>query len=349
MNIQSARPLYNTSLLGSVSALMLVASLLPGTAFADAAVKDRHPANSIKEVNDNPNRFSFAVIADRTSRAQGRVFQEAMHRINQLRPAFIASVGDVIQGYTEDTDVVRAQWDEVDEVIGQLDMPFYLAPGNHDMTYKAMTDIYQERYGRPYYHVVYKDVLFLFVHTQDPYVYKSVASREKSYQELEDIQKAAKRAGRDGNVKGFQYRRTTDNWELRNDQITDAQMRYFRNVLDEHRDVRWTFVFMHKPLWRPNYAGDIWQKFERLFEGRRYTMIGGHNHLHSYQTIKGQDYIRVSTTGGAWGKRGQDWRPDINPGKYHHILWITMDGDEPVIANVLTDVILEETDIRPVK
>jgi len=61
-------------------------------------------------------------------------------------------------------------WQEVDEHLEQLEMPFFFVPGNHDLNYDASIKLWRERFGdeREYYHCVYKDVLFLMVNTEDP-------------------------------------------------------------------------------------------------------------------------------------------------------------------------------------
>jgi len=60
-------------------------------------------------------------------------------------------------------------WQEVDEHLEQLEMPFFFVPGNHDLNYDASIKLWRERFGdeRGYYHFVYKDVLFLMVNTED--------------------------------------------------------------------------------------------------------------------------------------------------------------------------------------
>ena len=54
------------------------------------------------EVNDAPEDFHFVVVTDRTGGHREGVFPSAMPRVNLLEPAFVTSVGDLIEGYTED-------------------------------------------------------------------------------------------------------------------------------------------------------------------------------------------------------------------------------------------------------
>ena len=42
-------------------------------------------------------------------------------------------------------------------------MPFFYVPGNHDLANKVQAKLWQEKFGRRYYHFVYNDVLFLML------------------------------------------------------------------------------------------------------------------------------------------------------------------------------------------
>lgn len=49
-----------------------------------------------------------------------------------------------ISGYTEDIDVLNSQWDEFDGVVGNLEMPFFYVPGNHDISNNCIGSYQQE-------------------------------------------------------------------------------------------------------------------------------------------------------------------------------------------------------------
>jgi metallophosphoesterase superfamily enzyme len=93
----------------------------------------------------------FVIMGDRMGSEQKGKFAEILSKMNLLRPDMVISVGDNIQGYTRDVNIINAQWDEYDKLISQLKMPFWMATGNHDNTFKEMAAIYQERYGQSYY------------------------------------------------------------------------------------------------------------------------------------------------------------------------------------------------------
>ena len=82
----------------------------------------------------------------------------AMPKINLLEPAFVVSVGDLIEGYTEDQARLDSEWDEFERFIGELESPFFYAAGNHDMSNAVMAETWQRRFGPSYYRFVYKNV-----------------------------------------------------------------------------------------------------------------------------------------------------------------------------------------------
>ncbi len=155
--------------------LALVATLSSGVA-ADSATPpqievitapDANPWSHLRLHND-PANFQFAIVTDRTGGHRPGVFMEAIRKLNVLQPEFVMSVGDLIQGYTRDEAQLAREWDEFSGFIAQLQMPFFYLPGNHDITNKVMAKVWQQRFGRAYYHFVYRDVLFLCLNTEDP-------------------------------------------------------------------------------------------------------------------------------------------------------------------------------------
>ena len=119
--------------------------------------------------------------------------------------------------------------------------------------------------------------------------------------------------------------------------ITPEQVEYFQKVLDANKDVRWTLIFTHKPLWA---AADVdkngWGAFEKLLAGRKYTVFCGHVHRYQKFTRNGMNHYQLATTGGGSRLRGVEY------GEFDHLTWITMKKDGPLISNVLLDGILPE-------
>jgi len=242
-------------------------------------------------IND-PANFQFAIMSDRTGGRRGDVFAKAVDKVNLLQPEFVICVGDLIKGYTKDTAVLNSEYDEFDDIANRLDMRFFRVVGNHDISNNAMTKLYRERYGYPYYHFVYKNVLFMVINTEDP------------------------------PSKG----------------ISNEQVKYMSKALADNPDVRWTFVFMHKPFFveEAKHPHPGWMKIEDQLKGRPHSVFAGHWHEYAKYTKHDQSYIRLATTGGGSDLRG------IEQGEFDHIMWVTMTDDGPVIANLMVDGIHDE-------
>ncbi len=120
-----------------------------------------------KPFNDKDDKLQFLVVSDRTGGMHPGVFKKAAEKINQLQPEFVISVGDLIDGYTFDQSLLDKQWKEFDTIVEGLDMPFFYVPGNHDISNDWMEKQWIKRLGEPYYHFLYKNALFLVLHTED--------------------------------------------------------------------------------------------------------------------------------------------------------------------------------------
>jgi len=121
------------------------------------------------DVNNAPENFQFAIVSDRTGGLRPGVFLKGIRKLNLLQPEFVMSVGDLIEGYTEDVAELDRQWTEFNGFIEELEMPFFYTPGNHDITNKVMETKWKELFGKTYYHFIYKDVLFLCLNSEDNY------------------------------------------------------------------------------------------------------------------------------------------------------------------------------------
>ena len=116
---------------------------------------------------NDPDNFQFAIVTDRNGGNRPLIFEDAVSKINMLYPEFVLSVGDLINGYTLDTAQIRYEWDEVNQIIDELEMPFFYLPGNHDITNRVMAKEWEKRYGRRYYDFIYKNTLFIILDSND--------------------------------------------------------------------------------------------------------------------------------------------------------------------------------------
>ena len=107
--------------------------------------------------------FTFAIISDLNGGEREGVYSTAISQLNRLDPAFVLSVGDLIDGGTEDSLQLAKEWDSFDARTSKLNMPFFYLGGNHDLTNPRMREFWKNRFGPRYYHFVYEDVLFLMM------------------------------------------------------------------------------------------------------------------------------------------------------------------------------------------
>jgi hypothetical protein len=75
------------------------------------------------------------------------------------------------------------------------------------------------------------------------------------------------------------------------------QIEFFKQVLEDHPDVRWTMVFIHHPLWTYPHKTNF-EKVEKILEGRKHTVFAGHQHFYRHFERKNTKYYTLATTGG---------------------------------------------------
>jgi len=222
------------------------------------------------DANDDPRDFAFAVVSDRTGGHRDAVFERAVDTLNLVSPAFAVSVGDLIEGYTEDPAELDAMRSEFDAIVARLRMPFFRVPGNHDYSNPEMARDWIHRYGPSYYDFVYKGVLFLALNSE---LFSSYANPGHAVE------------GGDTQA---------------------AQMRFIERELEQHRDARWTVVMLHQPFWDTPGEHADWDRVEALLGDRPYTVLAGHFHTYTEQIRHGREYITLGVTGGGSPLRGVD-------------------------------------------
>jgi 3',5'-cyclic AMP phosphodiesterase CpdA len=276
--------------------------------------------------DNDDDRFTFAIFSDLYGGERERVFGVAMAQLQLLRPELILNVGDLIDGGTTDLERLDREWDEFDAKLDGLKAPVFYIGGNHDLTNPVMRQFWEERYGQRYYHFVYKDVLFLMLDSED--------FEEQRMNAIYEARAYALRvdAGEEPGV--YEETEYYNMPERLTGAIRAEQASYFRQAIAENPSVRWTFLLMHKPVWRDETATEF-QSIEASLGDRPYTVINGHFHSYSLTERNGRDYIHLSTTSGA-----QNPNDDM---AFDHVTLVSMTDDGPSIANLRLDGILDKT------
>jgi len=279
-----------------------------------------------EKFDTSDDKFTFAVFSDLTGGERERVFEIAVAQLSLLRPELIINVGDLIEGGTVDPGEIAEQWDWFDERAGRTAAPVFYVGGNHDLTGEVLQRVWDERYGRRYYHFVYKNVLFLVLDTED--------NTPERVQEIFEIRTEAIETIKSQGREAFANTEYAKLPEQSAGNITAEQSAYFRGVIADNPDVLWTFLFMHKAPWEReddvNFAA-----IEQALADRPYTVFNGHIHAYKHIERHGRDYIRLATTGGVWF-------PDRGPAM-DHVLLVTVDEHGADIANLLMSGILDKT------
>lgn len=276
--------------------------------------------------DNDESKFTFALFSDLTGGEREGVFDVAIEQLRLLRPELIVNVGDLIEGGDPGYEQLNQQWDTFDARASRARAPVFYAGGNHDLTGNELRQIWAERYGSSYYHFVYNNVLFLVLDTED-----NPADFQQYIKEirLQAIQVA--------DTEGMEAFRATEYGQLeerKSGRVSSAQASYFREVIKQHPDVRWTFILMHKPAWeRPDEEN--FSSIESALNERPYTVFHGHLHSYLHEQRHGRDYIRLGTTGGSHAPG--------NPMAIDHVSLVTVSEDGVDIANLRMSGIFDKT------
>ncbi|MCV9386134.1 metallophosphoesterase family protein [Reichenbachiella ulvae] len=268
--------------------------------------------------------FTFAIIADLAGGERPGVYSTAVRQLNRLDPTFVLSVGDLIEGGSHDSTILNQEWDSFEARTAQLNMPFFHLGGNHDLTNLVMRDFWADRFGPRYYYFKYENVLFLMLDSED--------FEDDRMMEIDAARAEAMKVIR-GEVEGeFEDTAYAQMIESEAGGMRQEQIDYFKEVLIANSDVRWTFVLMHKPLWKREGNKGLGQ-LEELLATRPYTVINGHLHTMSHRIRNERDYIMLGTTGGYQPKDSM---------AFDHVTLVRMDS-VPVITHLKMEGILDET------
>ena len=278
-----------------------------------------------EEFDAADNKFTFAVFSDLTGGERERVFEIAVAQLSLLRPELIINVGDLIQGASTDLLDLGREWDSFDSRADRASAPVFYVGGNHDLTGAVLQAVWDQRYGRRYYHFVYKNVLFLVLDTED--------NTPERVQEIFEIRNEGIEVFTSQGEDAFAQTEYANLPERVSGNITAEQSAYFRDAISENSDVLWTFLFMHKGPWKRD--GELnFAAIEEALTDRPYTVFHGHDHTYEHIERLGRDYIRLATTGGTqFPERGLS---------ADQVVLVTVSERGVDIANLLMAGILDE-------
>lgn len=126
--------------------LFLIVAFCAVLLLSGCATKSARPTKMPEEY-----AVRFAILGDRTGSHQPGIYGQIVSEVQRMKPDFVMTVGDMIEGYTADTVEIKRQWEEYLSLIEPLISPIYHTGGNHDFLDTTALSFYRRYIGKPYY------------------------------------------------------------------------------------------------------------------------------------------------------------------------------------------------------
>lgn len=274
------------------------------------------------------DRFMFAVHADLTGGERPHIFETAMRQLSLLRPEFVISAGDLIEGGGDHAALVD-EWESFEARAELAGAPLFFVGGNHDLSSELERVVWAERHGPHFYHFVYKNALFLVLDSED-----MTANRRSK---IATARAEAVEVYKTDGPEAFAQTAYATSPERTSGAISDAQADYFVSALAANPGVRHSFVFVHKPVWQAEKTP--YTRIEAALAGRAHTVFNGHVHVYEHRVRNGADHIQVATTAGEqFPEKGMS---------EDHVTLVTVSGEDVSIATLLLEGIRDKKGAIP--
>ncbi|GEA50828.1 hypothetical protein VIN01S_16320 [Vibrio inusitatus NBRC 102082] len=300
------------------SIIYLLGCLFIGNVLAESNIKFNAP-----QVNEDI--VQFVIIGDLTGGERAGVYSDAVDALTLMQPDFILSVGDLIEGGTEELMTMNSEWKIFADITKRSEIPFYPVVGNHDISNIKMREWWETTIGPRYYYFRHQDILFLMLDSED-------FSAER-FSTIKTLRNDAVEIYKTEGQEAFSETEYAQLKERKYGQVGDKQLKYFLDALEDNQDVKWVFVLMHKPLWSDASSG--FSTLEIALQNFSYTVMNGHEHTYYYEEKKNRDYIQLGTTGGEFTPSNRGFHMD-------HIMWVSIDNSEPKIINLKLDGLIDK-------
>lgn len=230
---------------------------------------------------DDEAMFQFAIFGDRTGGTPAGlpILAQAVQETNLLDPDLVMTVGDLVGGYNS-TDAWMKQMVEYRAIVDELKMPWFPVAGNHDIYWRLdqgskeakpaneHEENFEKHFGPLWYWFEHKDTGFLVMFTDEGLP----DDRLRNFS-LPDQQKISKK-----------------------------QMEWLKKSLDETKDLKHVFIFLHHPFWWDSrYPGNNWNDVHGMLakHGNVRAVFAGHIHRMRYDGKRdGIEYFALAVTGG---------------------------------------------------
>jgi len=236
-----------------------------------------------------PDTFSALVFADPQPRDNTEIDyirDDVVAELIGVDAAFGITLGDVM--YND-----LSLYERYNQIVGQIGIPFYNVPGNHDMNFDAADDrtaleTFKRVYGPPYYAAEYGKVSFIA---------------------LDDVEWL-----------GIDTTKGTGNYR---GNLGEKQLTWLKNCLQHVPQERLVVIGVHIPIHYPRNSNaninvaDREQLFEILKDREHVLIIAGHMHMVEHNFFETDDgwpgktplpQIICSTVSGSWWSGPKDER-----------------------------------------
>ncbi len=253
---------------------------------------DRTPWTHL-DFHDDPDDFQFAIIGDLAGGFRPEVFRKAVRQLILLQPEFVMSVGDLIETWGETDDARVSDRNEIESLWAE----FFDNVAGLEMPFFCVGG--NNGLGNAELTAAWRE---RFGATYYSFVYRDVL---------------------------FIVLNSDDPPESSDGRLSDVQVEWLSATLARQPNVRWTLLFLHRPMWIDNPSE--WQRAENELGTRPRTVFTGHHHAYKVSTVNGFTYYSLATTGGSSSLGGPV------TGQFDHLVWVTMTDDGPRVANLMLD------------
>lgn len=168
---------------------LVLLSTAPWVATTAEPIISRSLAQLAKSPPAAAEAFDFVVTGDTHSNRQlvyqTDIFKQMIQEWNLLKPAFAMEVGDLVLGGSADN--VPPQWDLFEKTIGECRVPYFSAPGNHDISDAAAERLWMERMGPTHFAFSHGNTRFIVLNTEEVDALDAISDAQLTWlkQELE--------------------------------------------------------------------------------------------------------------------------------------------------------------------
>lgn len=261
--------------------------------------------------------FPFVILGDRTTgNTEGLgILRQAVEEINLLRPDFVITIGDMVEGYN-DRESWGKQAEEYLEVMKHLDVPWYPMAGNHDVCWRGEgrpadehEGDFERVFGPVWYAMKHKNCWFIVLFGDEGDPQTGIKTFDKPSAQM----------------------------------VSPRQTAWLKEMLEKVKEADQVFVFIHHPRWKGGDYGDDWQRIHKMLAeaGNVSAVFAGHDHVMRYFGKQdGIEYYMIGTTGG--------WIPDeaVQVGQKPHYFQVTVRGKEHSVVSIPVGQVSDPKDMQ---